>query len=178
MGCLLLSFAFHPPSPRHQTKVMRDPHRENLSRITDHSSRSSRLLALLRLLLAFLALFLFLMPFWPRLVLRLRPLLLRFYSRGRRGTIVRPGRFLGSASLLRIFTRLRISSRRSSLARTSIAIALLICRRIAFSRLRSLRLFLSSPPPLFFSRVGASFRSRSWGFCNRVSFTGAPSLAC
>jgi hypothetical protein len=177
MGCLLLSFAFHPPSPRHQTRVMRDPYRENLSRITHHSSRSSRLLALLLLLLAFLALFLFLMPFWSRLVLRLRSLLLRFYSRGRRATIVRPGRFLGPP-LLRIFTRLRISSRRSSLARTSIAIALLICRRIAFSRLRSLRLFLSSPPPLFFSRVGASFRSRSWGFCNRVSFTGAPSLAC
>jgi hypothetical protein len=38
MGCLLLSFAFHPPSPRHQTKVMRDPYRENLSRITDHAS--------------------------------------------------------------------------------------------------------------------------------------------
>ena len=55
---------------------------------------------MLLLLLAFLALFLFLMPFGSRLVLRIRPLLLRLYSWGRRAAIVRPGRFFGSASLL------------------------------------------------------------------------------
>lgn len=36
MGCLLLSFAFHPPSPRHQTKVMREAKYRLL--VTHHAS--------------------------------------------------------------------------------------------------------------------------------------------
>ena len=156
---------------------MRDPYREKLSR-TRLTHHPSRLLALLWLLLPFLALFLFLMRFLPHLVPGIRPLLARLYMRGRRATIMRPGRFLGSAPRLRIFTRLGITSRRLSLARANLVISLLIRRGIAFSRLWSRRLFLSSAPTLFPGRVCVAIRFSNWGFRGRVSYMGSLCLAC
>src|SRR6059036_2446376 len=115
---------------------MRSHDANHVSRITHHLS-SSRLLALLWLLLAFLALLLLLMRFWPRLVPGTGRLLTRCCLRGRCATIMRPGRFLGSAPRLHIFARLGVTSRRPSLARASLVVSLLIRRRIAFSRLWS-----------------------------------------
>jgi hypothetical protein len=137
---------------------MRDFKCENELRITVYSSW---LLALLLLLGTFLALSLFLLSLGSNLVLRLRPLLLRFYSWSRCAPLVRLGRFLGPTPRMGIFSRLGIRGWRPSITRAGFVISFVICRWVVFYRLWSLRLFLSGASPLLSGRVaGLRFWSR------------------